>query len=114
MQSTFQRIRLGLGLLALCALEPALGAAPVTREAVETSAEETQLPASASTPLLLRPCDKCAPVSIRVTSNTRFLVGERSLTLQEMRDLAQRPEGLLMVISYDPSTREIDSITGWL
>jgi hypothetical protein len=83
------------------------------RMAVETSASEIVMPSTPDGTFVLKPCDTCALVSVRVTAQSRYFISGRQVTLQEMMLQAKRPEGMSLVISYDPRTKELYSIRGW-
>src|SRR5262245_43595247 len=82
-----------------------LAAAPAFagRNAVETSINDIVLPATAGGTLVLRPCDKCAPKSIRVTAQSRYFIAGTEVTLQGLIDEAKR-HGMSLVVSYDTQT----------
>jgi hypothetical protein len=83
------------------------------RNAVETSLKDIVLPSTPGGTLVLRPCDTCAPTSIRVTTQSRFFVANREVTLQEF--VAQsKSGGMSLVVSYDTQTLELLTIKAWL
>jgi hypothetical protein len=98
------------------ALVVCLSASPAFagRKAIETSASNIVLPSTPGGTLVLRPCDTCAPTSIVVTAASRYFIGGSEVTLQEMIVQAKRPEGMSLVVSYDPKTLELVTIKGWL
>jgi hypothetical protein len=98
------------------ALVACLCAAPASagRKAIETSASEIIMPSTAGGTIVLRPCDRCATTSIRVTAQSRYFIGGVEVTLQDMIVQSKRPEGMSLLISYDPQTLELVTIKGWL
>ncbi len=78
----------------------ALAAAPATAgaENVENAYESTvggvSLPAGPGGTLMVRECDRCKPVSLRVVSDTRYIVGtpaSPSVTLAAFRQASSDP-----------------------
>lgn len=100
---------LALALIAACACAPAWAG----REAIETSANDVVMPSTPDGTIVLKPCSTCAPVSVRVTPQSRYFIRGREVTLQDMILQSKDPEGMLLVVSYDPKTRELASIRGW-
>lgn len=102
--------KLGMCLaLALLALPAFAG-----REAVETSAKELIMPSTPDGTFVLRKCDTCPLISVRVTPQSRYFIGNREVSFQEMMLQAKRPEGMSLVVSFDAKTQELRSIRGWL
>ncbi|HVY80756.1 MAG TPA: hypothetical protein VG994_07235 [Steroidobacteraceae bacterium] len=92
-----------------------LGALPAfaKHNAVETSLNDVVLPSTAGGTLVLRPCETCAPTSIRVTSQSRYFIGGNEVTLQELVAESQR-RAMSLVVSYDTRTLELLTIKVWL
>ena len=73
-----------------------------TQIASETLASSVTLPASAQGALVMAPCHECVPKSFRATATTTYFIGERQVTLAELKaDTTRRPQSILTV-SYMP------------
>jgi hypothetical protein len=58
---------------------------PVT-QTYEVAIGNFQAPISANGVAMFKSCDKCEPMSIRVTPNTQYVVNGKSVTLTKFRD----------------------------
>jgi hypothetical protein len=90
---------------------PALAAA---RKVVETSTSAIVMPSTPDGTLVLKPCNTCPPVSVRVTPQSRYFLSNQEVTLQELIVQAKNSGPLSLVISYDPKTLELHAIRGRL
>jgi hypothetical protein len=64
----------------------------------EALAASLTLPASAGGALVMTPCAGCAPRSLRASATTTYFIGERQVTLVELKDdLIRRPQSIATV-----------------
>ncbi len=80
--------------------------AQVNEEAFEAEAALIRLPASISGSVILRECDKCSSHTLRVTSDTRYLVNGSPTSLQRLQDLhsSTTTSDGVFVVAYDISS----------
>jgi hypothetical protein len=52
--------------------------------AIETYTNEITLPASAGGTILVRHCERCGGVSLTTSAATRYFIGSRSVSLQDL------------------------------
>ena len=77
------KIRLLAMVLALGASLPATAQITTVQRAYEVPLATVRLPASESGTLAFKPCAECSTTTARVTSDTRWLVNRRAVSLQE-------------------------------
>ena len=92
-----------------------VSAAPVfaAHNAVETTLNEVVLPATAGGTIVLRPCDTCAPKSIRVTAQSRYFITGTEVTLKDFLEQSKL-HSMSLVVSYDTQTLELVTLKAWL
>lgn len=80
------RLRMTLALLALAGLaQVAAAAPPAVQEAYEVQVKHLTLPANEFGSLILRECDNCDPVTLRVEGDTRYVFDGQAMTLKDFR-----------------------------
>jgi hypothetical protein len=67
----------------------ALAAVPVAEEAYEVRADAVTLPASEFGSIILRLCESCEPITLRVDGDTGYFYARSALPLPEFRKLMQ-------------------------
>ena len=66
---------------------------PAFEEAYEVAASELTLPTSEYGSVILRACDDCDRITLRVDGETRYIYGKNTLPLQEFRALVAEMPG---------------------
>lgn len=80
-------------------------------QAVETQAGSVTLPSSPQGSLVVIPCPGCAPKTYLATATSRYLLGEKAVTLPELKAaIIGRPSAFVTVI-YHEKTNELYSIS---
>jgi hypothetical protein len=69
--------------------------------AIETSTNLVSLPSSATGEILVRDCEACAGRSLRLSAATRYYIGSKPATLQEMNSYLRSGKHLPAVIFYN-------------
>ncbi|HKL62883.1 MAG TPA: hypothetical protein VJ883_05920 [Woeseiaceae bacterium] len=92
-----------LTLLALAGLaQVAAAAPPAVEEAYEVWVERLTLPANEFGSVILRECDNCDPVTLRVEGDTRYVFDGQAMTLKAFRaavlNMAGRDEAVGTVV----------------
>lgn len=98
------RFRISIAALALviAAGSPALAAPPV-EEAFEVPPEALTLPANEFGSVILRPCEACKSVTLRVDGSTQYLYQRTPFPLKEFRALVldlSGKEGIAVTVIY--------------
>jgi len=97
------RLRMTLALLALAGLaQVAAAAPPAVEEAYEVWVKHLTLPANEFGSMILRECDNCDPVTMRVEGDTRYVFDGQAMTLRDFRaavlNMASRDEAVGTVV----------------
>lgn len=97
------RLRMTLALLALAGLaQVAAAAPPAVEEAYEVWVKHLTLPANEFGSVILRECDNCDPVTMRVEGDTRYVFDGQAMTLKDFRaavlNMASRDEAVGTVV----------------
>ncbi|HEY4645654.1 MAG TPA: hypothetical protein VIH25_05185 [Steroidobacteraceae bacterium] len=90
-------LALGTGLVA----GPALAGIHAPEEAIETSTAEVILPRNVGGALLAKPCAVCQPITVRLESDTRLLIGEQEVSLAEFNQFLSSGGPYGLTIFYD-------------
>lgn len=80
-------------------------------QAIEASAGGLLLPADSVGTLVVTACDKCAPVSLLVTSRSRYFLGRTPVQLADLRQAVAGRPGVGIVVFYDANTHELTRLT---
>ncbi len=94
----FKKLLLPAALLCVSGLAGG-GETRIIEEALELSGHQVQLPSSAGGNLYLRRCAECAPERFRLGSTAAFFVGQRPVSLSELR-LATRSSSPVYVFYH--------------
>jgi hypothetical protein len=94
---------------------PAAATLKNVENAYEGDARSVTLPANGSGRVLIRECDRCKPVTLRVDAATRYFVGTSAaapVTLKQLRDAAAAdPAGTrLLTVFYSLETNVVTRI----
>lgn len=96
-----------MAMLALAGLAQALAAAPpAIEEAYEVSAKDVTLPANEFGSVILRQCDGCDRVTLRVSGETRYVFRGQAATLRAFREMVLDMEGrddAVVTVIYRPA-----------
>jgi hypothetical protein len=79
--------------------------------ALETPVKSVVLPVSATSSLVMPECGNCPPKSYPVTANTKFLIGQSEVTMQELRAAVIDKPDLILTVKYTVKTGELVSVT---
>ena len=89
------------------------GAATGAEEAYEVRATTVTLPSSEFGSLILRTCDDCESVTLRVDGDTRYIVAGRAMPLTEFRALMRELPGkqdMAVTVLYRPGDRRVTRV----
>lgn len=76
-------------------------------EAVEATTLTVNLPTSEQGVIVAKTCPSCAPSVLRLTAETRFLVGKTQVTLAQLRKFVATGGTRNLVILYLPRTHAV-------
>ncbi|MBX5461348.1 MAG: hypothetical protein IRZ28_09680 [Steroidobacteraceae bacterium] len=82
-----------------------------TNIAAEVSAGSLTLPSGVGGAAVFAPCAECPPKSFPATAATRYLLGRKEVTLQELKAAIIGKPSLIVTVKYSASTGELVSIT---
>jgi len=99
-------LTIGAGLIG----RPASAALGAPEEAIETSTAEVILPRSVGGALMTKPCDVCKPVTVRLESDTRLLIGKQQVTLAEFSKFLESGGPYDLSIFYDKKSFAMNRI----
>jgi hypothetical protein len=100
-----------LAVLATVALSgPAYAVLIAAEEAIETSTLGISLPANAQGVIVAKLCPTCEVSVLRVTAETRFLVGKTAVSLAELQKYVATTSAHGMVVLYDPRVHTVTRI----
>lgn len=109
------RLRMTLTMLALAGLaQVAAAAPPAVQEAYEVQVKNLTLPANEFGSVILRECDNCDVVTLRVEGDTRYVFDGQTMTLKDFRaavlDMNGRDEAVGTVVYWlkDNRVRQIN------
>lgn len=94
-------------LLAGLAMTPALAAQQI-EASFETSTRLVPVPATHHSTLQLANCRSCDRVTVQVTPDTRFFIGDEAVTLTELRAYTATRPGLLSCVYYSVPGRKVN------
>ncbi len=99
-------LTIGAGLIGSTAYA-ALGA---PEEAIETSTAGVILPRSVGGALMTKPCDVCQPITVRLESDTRLLIGKQQVSLAEFNQFLSSGGPYGLTIFYDKQSFAMNRI----
>ncbi len=82
-------------------------------DSYEVSSKQLQLPASISGSVILKPCPSCASKTHRVSSQTKYRISNREVTLENFRSALRAANARgerIVVVGYDINTQYATSI----
>lgn len=82
-------------------------------DSYEVSSKQIQLPASISGSLIFKPCPSCASKTHRVSSQTKYRIGNRDVTLENFKRALQAANSRgerIVIVGYDINTQYATSI----
>ena len=104
-------VALAIALVTMNAHAQQAGRIVSTEVALETQASAVNLPAAANGTLVLAPCVGCAPQTFLATAATVYLLGERAVSLAELRSALVGKPDTFMTVAYSAKTRELARVT---
>lgn len=99
-------VAIGAGLM--CGAASAALLSP--EEAIETSTVSVTLPRSVGGALLTRACDVCRPITVRLESDTRLLIGSQQVSLAEFNEFLSSGGPYGLTIFYDKQSFKMNRI----
>jgi hypothetical protein len=78
-------------------------------QAVEMMAFEVRLDSTSRAVLSAKPCDQCAPVTLRIDADTRLTRAGKALALDALNDAVVQPA----TVFYLPETGRVTRINFW-
>lgn len=79
-------------------------------EGIESSTSDIRLPASANGYVVVRACDDCDEITLRLDDETSCVVNNERVSYRELQQRAQSPANPLNIF-YHPETRLVTRIT---
>lgn len=89
---------------------PAFAALSAPEEAIETSTAEVILPRSVGGALITKPCDVCKPVTVRLESATRLIIGKQQVTLAEFNKFLESGGPYRLTVFFDQKSFAMNRI----
>ena len=108
--------RKGLAVALLCWMLPAIAALVVVEDAYELSARDVERwPLGDTASLVVRPCDTCERVYLRVTEETAYFHGANGpqitrRNLSDARALGQIKPDASLTVFYQPDNQQVTRI----
>lgn len=99
----------GIAALVLLSSTNAFAVLRIVEEAFESSSAETRIPADVGGAMVMRRCEECAAMTLRITVKTRFFVDEQPVSQAEFRRAANRGT-YGMTVHYDPKSLDVTRI----